>query len=45
LRINVCHLINKKVIHGITRVAPDAGENSRVTLTGFIKESAATKNR
>jgi hypothetical protein len=32
-------LINKKVIHGVTRVDLDAGQNSRVTLTGFIEDS------
>jgi Rps23 Pro-64 3,4-dihydroxylase Tpa1-like proline 4-hydroxylase len=38
-------LINKNVIHGITRVDPDAGQNSRVTLTGFIEESESAQNR
>ena len=37
-------LINKNVIHGITRVDPDAGQNSRVTLTGFIEESESAQN-
>lgn len=32
-------LINKKVVHGITAVDKDAGENIRVTLTGMIMES------
>jgi hypothetical protein len=31
-------LINKGVLHGITRVDADAGENVRVTLTGMIEE-------
>ena len=29
-------LINKNVVHGITRVDKDAGENVRLTLTGFF---------
>jgi hypothetical protein len=29
-------LINKNVIHGITRVDPDAGQNLRISLTGFF---------
>ena len=29
-------LINKNVVHGITRVDKDAGENIRLTLTGFF---------
>jgi Rps23 Pro-64 3,4-dihydroxylase Tpa1-like proline 4-hydroxylase len=29
-------LINKNVVHGITRVDPDAGENLRISLTGFF---------
>jgi len=28
-------LINGGTVHGITRVDPDAGQNMRVTLTGF----------
>jgi len=29
-------LIGKNVVHGITRVDKDAGENVRLTLTGFF---------
>ena len=29
-------LINKNVVHGITRVDKDAGENVRLTMTGFF---------
>jgi len=29
-------LINKNVVHGITRVDKDAGENVRLTITGFF---------
>jgi hypothetical protein len=32
-------LINKKVVHGITSVDKDAGENMRVSLTGMVMES------
>ena len=28
-------LINSSTVHGITRVDPDAGQNIRLTLTGF----------
>jgi hypothetical protein len=31
-------LINKGVVHGITRVDADAGENIRLTITGMVKE-------
>jgi hypothetical protein len=31
-------LINKNVVHGITRVDSDAGENIRLTITGMVKE-------
>lgn len=29
-------LINKNTVHGVTRVDPDAGQNLRITLTGFF---------
>lgn len=29
-------LINKNVVHGVTRVDSDAGENMRISLTGFF---------